>query len=61
MIMKRILDCRASDFLTFTRSDLNPVDSTSRRCTVMAEVISSVQPIYPEVTNAELARALAQI
>ena len=57
MIMKRILDCRASDFLTFTRSDLIQSIQQAEGRTVMAEVISSVQPIYPEVTNAELARA----
>lgn len=55
--MKRILDCRASDFLTFNRSDLIGSIRKAEGRTVLAEVIPTVQPLYPEVTNAELARA----
>ncbi|MGE9214535.1 haloacid dehalogenase-like hydrolase [Exiguobacterium aurantiacum] len=55
--MKRILDCRASDFLTFNRSDMIGSIHKAEGRTVLAEVIPTVQPLYPEVTNAELARA----
>lgn len=55
--MKRILDCKASDFLTFNRSDLIESIRKAEGRTVLAEVIPTVQPLYPEVTNAELARA----
>lgn len=55
--MKRILDCRASDFLTFNRNDLIESIRKAEGRTVLAEVIPTVQPLYPEVTNAELARA----
>lgn len=55
--MKRILDCRASDFLTFNRQDLIESIRKSEGRTILAEVIPTVQPLYPEVTNAELARA----
>jgi len=59
--MKRILDCRASDFLTFNRSDLIGSIRKAEGRTVLAEVIPTVQPLYPEVTNAELARAFGAI
>lgn len=55
--MKRILECRASDFITFNRQDLVDSIRKAEGRTVMAEVIPTVQPLYPEVTNAELARA----
>ena len=55
--MKRILDCKASDFLTFNRHDLLASIQKAEGRTVLAEVIPTVQPLYPEVTNAELARA----
>jgi hypothetical protein len=55
--MKRLLDCTASDFSQMTGQDLKRAIKASEGRVLVAEVISAVAPLYPSVTNAELAAA----
>jgi hypothetical protein len=55
--MKRLLDCTASDFSRMTGQDVKRAIKASEGRVLVAEVISSVSPLYPSVTNAELAAA----
>jgi hypothetical protein len=55
--MKRLLDCSASDFLRMDGKELKQSMQAAEGRTIVAEVIGSVAPLYPEVTNAELAAA----
>ncbi|WMT38949.1 haloacid dehalogenase-like hydrolase [Paenibacillus sp. D2_2] len=55
--MKRILDCRASDFRGMRREQLKGAILASEGRTVIAEMVSVSQPMLPEVSNAELAKA----
>ena len=55
--MKRILDCRGSDFRQMGREDLKRAISASEGRTVMAETIVSSQPLFPEVSNPEMMKA----
>jgi hypothetical protein len=53
--MKRVLNCRATDFLaTKTKEELKNAILSSEGRTLMAEVASTTYPLYPDVTNAEL-------
>ncbi|MGY3716975.1 DUF7916 family protein [Sutcliffiella cohnii] len=55
--MKRLLDCTASDFQKMTGQDLK---SSIRACegrVMLSETMATVPPLYPSVTNAELAAA----
>jgi hypothetical protein len=55
--MKRLLDCTASDFRSMTGKQLKQAIKASEGRVLVAEVISAVTPLYPSVTNAELAAA----
>lgn len=55
--MKRLLDCTASDFEKMTGSELKKAIVASEGRTIIAEVICAFQPLYPAVSNAEMAAA----
>src|SRR5690606_2921804 len=55
--MKRILDCTASDFQQMNGQDLKQSIRASEGRVMLSETIASVAPLYPSVTNAELAAA----
>ncbi|GIP46507.1 hypothetical protein J53TS2_00980 [Paenibacillus sp. J53TS2] len=55
--MKRILDCRASDFRRMDREALKGAMLAAEGRTVIAETVVTSQPLLPELTNAELAKA----
>ncbi len=55
--MKRILDCRASDFRNFGRNELKQSIMAAEGRTVIAETVAKAEPLYPEITNAELMKA----
>lgn len=53
--MKRILDCNASDFQKMNGQDLKQSIRASEGRTMLSEIMTSVAPLYPSITNAELA------
>ncbi|MEJ8548369.1 haloacid dehalogenase-like hydrolase [Brevibacillus borstelensis] len=53
--MKRLLDCTASDFVRMTGKELKQAIKASEGRVLVAEVVAAVTPLYPSVTNAELA------
>ncbi|WP_066319502.1 PEP phosphonomutase [Bacillus sp. FJAT-29814] len=55
--MKRILDCTASDFQKMNGQDLKQAIKASEGRTILSETMTAVSPLYPSVTNAELAAA----
>ncbi|PLR92567.1 DUF7916 family protein [Bacillus sp. T33-2] len=55
--MKRLLDCTATDFEQMTGQELKKAIIASEGRTILAEVIGSFMPLYPAVTNAEMAAA----
>ncbi|MCL6571705.1 MAG: haloacid dehalogenase-like hydrolase [Bacillus sp. (in: Bacteria)] len=55
--MKRLLDCTATDFEKMNGTDLKQAILASEGRTIVAEVIGSITPYYPAVTNAEMAAA----
>ncbi|MFY0544721.1 haloacid dehalogenase-like hydrolase [Brevibacillus sp. H7] len=55
--MKRLLDCTASDFRGMTGKQLKQSIKASEGRVFVAEVICAVTPLYPSVTNAEIAAA----
>lgn len=55
--MKRILDCTASDFAQMNGQQLKQAIRASEGRVMLSETMSSVQSLYPSVTNAELASA----
>lgn len=55
--MKRILDCTASDFIKMNGEDLKNSIAAAEGRTLIAEVVCSVQPIYPGLTHAEYVAA----
>lgn len=55
--MKRLLDCSASDFRKMTGKQLKQSIQASEGRVIVAEVIGAFAPLYPAVTNAELAAA----
>ncbi|KAF0994691.1 haloacid dehalogenase-like hydrolase [Geobacillus sp. TFV-3] len=55
--MKRLLDCAASDFRRMTGKQLKQSIQASEGRVMVAEVIGEFAPLYPAVTNAELAAA----
>lgn len=57
IMMKRLLDCTASDFEKMNGQDLKQSILASEGRTILAEVIGSFTPYYPAVTNAEMASA----
>ncbi|MBQ2445507.1 MAG: haloacid dehalogenase-like hydrolase [Oscillospiraceae bacterium] len=56
--MKRILDCRASDFASMGRKELLTAIATGEGRTVACETIGAIQPMLGDVTNAEFAAAM---
>ncbi|WP_019241063.1 MULTISPECIES: DUF7916 family protein [Bacillus] len=55
--MKRILDCRASDFRNMEKAVLKQSILASEGRTVLAETIASSQPLFSEVSNPEMMKA----
>ena len=56
--MKRILDCKASDFLAANPRELLQSIAASEGRVVACETIGSIQPMLGEITNAEFAAAM---
>ena len=56
--MKRILDCRASDFLDMTSKELLQAIAGSEGRTIACETIGSIMPMLGDITNAEFAAAM---
>ena len=55
--MKRLLDCTASDFQKMNDQDLKQSIQACEGRVMLSETMTSVAPLYPSVTNAELASA----
>ncbi|WBL14671.1 DUF7916 family protein [Sutcliffiella sp. NC1] len=55
--MKRLLDCTASDFQKMTGQDLKNSIRACEGRVMLSETMATVPPLYPSVTNAELAAA----
>jgi hypothetical protein len=55
--MKRLLDCSASDFRKMNGKELKQSIKATEGRVIVSEVIGAFQPLYPAVTNAELAAA----
>ncbi|RSD25074.1 haloacid dehalogenase-like hydrolase [Mesobacillus subterraneus] len=55
--MKRLLDCTAADFEQMTGRELKKAIIASEGRTILSEVLAAFSPLYPAVTNAELAAA----
>ena len=53
--MKRLLDCNASDFKGMSGRDLKQSIQASEGQVMLAETMATVPPLYPDITNAELA------
>ena len=53
--MKRLLDCSASDFLNMTGQELKQSIRASEGRVIMTETMTTPEPLYPDITNAELA------
>ena len=56
--MRRIIDCRCSDFLSMTRRDLLDSIAACEGRTVCCETVGAIQPMLGDVTNAEFAAAM---
>ena len=56
--MKRIIDCRSSDFLNMTRQELLDSIANCEGRTVCCETVGSYQPMLGDITNAEFAAAM---
>jgi hypothetical protein len=55
--VKRLLDCTASDFQRMNGQDLKQSIRASEGRVMLSETMTSVAPLYPSVTNPELAAA----
>ncbi|UFU00799.1 haloacid dehalogenase-like hydrolase [Radiobacillus kanasensis] len=55
--MKRILNCVASDFAKANGKELLQSIQASEGRTVVSEIVSPAAPLYPEVSNPEMAAA----
>ncbi|WHZ05826.1 haloacid dehalogenase-like hydrolase [Neobacillus sp. YX16] len=55
--MKRILDCRGSDFRQMGREELKQAIRAAEGRTIMAETVVTSQPLLPEVSNPEVMKA----
>src|SRR5699024_11544577 len=53
--MKRILDCTASDFREMNGRELKQAIRAGEGRTMLSENMATVPPLYPNVTNSELA------
>ncbi|MBQ2382696.1 MAG: haloacid dehalogenase-like hydrolase [Oscillospiraceae bacterium] len=56
--MKRIIDCRASDFRTMGREDLIASIAGAEGRTILCETVGVFQPMLGDVTNAEFVAAM---
>ena len=56
--MKRMLDCRGSDFRTMTKEELLGAIASAEGRTIACETIGSIMPMLGDVTNAEFAAAM---
>ncbi|MEG0018793.1 MAG: haloacid dehalogenase-like hydrolase [Hydrogenoanaerobacterium sp.] len=56
--MKRILDCKASDFIRFNRADFLKSITESEGRVLACETIGTVMPMLGDITNAELAASM---
>ena len=56
--MRRIIDCRSSDFLNMSRQDLLDSIANCEGRTVCCETVGSYQPMLGDITNAEFAAAM---
>lgn len=56
-MVKRLLSCNASDFATMTPEELKQSIKASEGRTVVSENVVVSQPLIPDITNAEVARA----
>ena len=56
--MKRILDCKSSDFGKMTRQELLAAIAGSEGRTIACETIGSIMPMLGDITNAEFAAAM---
>ena len=56
--MKRILDCRSSDFEKMTKEELIYAIAAGEGRTIACETIGSIIPMLGDVTNAEFAAAM---
>ena len=56
--MKRIIDCRSSDFLNMTRQDLLDSIANCEGRAICCETVGSYQPMLGDITNAEFAAAM---
>ncbi|MDR7077293.1 hypothetical protein J2Y03_002317 [Neobacillus niacini] len=55
--MKRILDCRGSDFRQMGRKELKQAIRAAEGRTILAETVVTSQPLLPEVSNPEVMKA----
>ena len=55
--MKRILDCRGSDFRQMGREELKQAIRAAEGRTILAETVVTSQPLLPEVSNPEVMKA----
>ena len=56
--MKRILDCRGSDFRNMTKDELLGAIAEGEGRTIACETIGSIMPMLGDVTNAEFAASM---
>ena len=56
--MKRILDCRSSDFKAMGRSELLAAIGSAEGRTIACETIGSIIPMLGDITNAEFAASM---
>lgn len=56
--MKRMLDCRSSDFREMTRDELLGAIGGAEGRTIACETIGSILPMLGDITNAEFAAAM---
>ncbi|MEH7009565.1 haloacid dehalogenase-like hydrolase [Neobacillus niacini] len=55
--MKRILDCRGSDFRQMGKAELKQAILAAEGRTIIAETVVTSQPLLPEVSNPEVMKA----
>ena len=55
--MKRILDCKSSDFRNMSRQELLEAIAGSEGRTIACETIGAIMPMLGDITNAEFAAA----
>ena len=56
--MKRILECKSSDFRSISRQELLDAIAGSEGRTIACETIGSIMPMLGDITNAEFAAAM---